>query len=161
MTGPFSGPALRQSFARTRVSLEIAVHELADPVVITAQGSQIGRGEPPADTARVFRIVDVIAYRTFESARDHRAGARFERTCRQRVTDDSHPLQLLADLYTVKAVRGKLAGLRSAWIGDGNNMARSWIEAARLLGLELALAVLRVSILPKKRSRSPRVRARR
>src|SRR6185436_16312951 len=56
------------------------------------------------------------------------------------LTDDAHPLQLLADLYTVRRVRGKLAGLRYAWVGDGNNMARSWIEAARLLGLDLVLA---------------------
>jgi ornithine carbamoyltransferase len=118
------------------------VHELGGyPVVITAQGSQIGRGEPEADTARVLsRIVDIIAYRTFESARLVELARASRVPVVNALTDEAHPLQLLADLYTVKRVRGKLAGLRYAWIGDGNNMARSWIEAARLLGLELLLA---------------------
>jgi ornithine carbamoyltransferase len=142
MAGRSAALLFDKASTRTRVSLEIAVHELGGyPVVITAQGSQIGRGEPPADTARVLsRIVDLIAYRTFESARIIELARASTVPVVNALTDESHPLQLLADLYTVKAVRGKLSGLRYAWIGDGNNMARSWIEAARLLGLELVLA---------------------
>jgi ornithine carbamoyltransferase len=142
MTGRSAALLFDKASTRTRVSLEVAVHELGGhPVVITAQGSQIGRGEPAADTARVLsRIVDVIAYRTFESARLVELARASSVPVVNALTDESHPLQLLADLYTVNAVRGKLSGLRYAWIGDGNNMARSWIEAARLLGLELALA---------------------
>lgn len=127
---------------RTRVSLEVGAFELGGhPIVITAQGSQIGRGEPPADTARVLeRFVSLITYRTFATE----ALVEIARTAKVPVinalTDDAHPLQLLADLYTVRRVRGRLSGLRYAWIGDGNNMARSWIEAATLLGLELVLA---------------------
>jgi ornithine carbamoyltransferase len=142
MAGRSAALLFDKASTRTRVSLEIAVHELGGyPVVITAQGSQIGRGEPEADTARVLsRIVDVIAYRTFESARLVELARASRVPVVNALTDDAHPLQLLADLYTVRRVRGKLGGLRYAWIGDGNNMARSWIEAARLLGLELTLA---------------------
>ena len=127
---------------RTRVSLEIAIYELGGhPVVLTSQGSQLARGEPIADTARVLeRMVDVIALRTFATSRLHELARVAKVPVINALTDDTHPLQLLADLYTVHAVRGKLAGLRYAWIGDGNNMARSWIESARLLGLELVLA---------------------
>jgi ornithine carbamoyltransferase len=142
MSGRSAALLFDKASTRTRVSLEVAVHELGGyPVVITAQGSQIGRGEPAADTARVLsRIVDVIAYRTFESARLIELARASQVPVVNALTDEAHPLQLLADLYTVKAVRGRLSGLRYAWIGDGNNMARSWIEAARLLGLELVLA---------------------
>jgi ornithine carbamoyltransferase len=131
-----------KSSTRTRVSLEVAVHELGGhAIVITAQGSHIDRGEPAADTARVLsRMVDVITYRTFESARLLELARASRVPVINALTDEAHPLQLLADLYTVRSVRGKLAGLRYAWVGDGNNMARSWIEAARLLGLELTLA---------------------
>jgi ornithine carbamoyltransferase len=127
---------------RTRVSLEIAVVELGGhPVVITAQGSQIGRGEPPADTARVLaRLVDIITYRTFESSRLIEMARASRVPVVNALTDEAHPLQLLADLYTVRQQRTKLSGLRYAWVGDGNNMARSWIEAAKLLGFELVIA---------------------
>jgi ornithine carbamoyltransferase len=142
MEGRSAALLFDKASTRTRVSLEIAVYELGGhPVVITAQGSQIGRGEPPADTARVLaRVVDVIAYRTFETARLLEVARASSVPVVNALTDESHPLQLLADLYTVRTVRGKLDGLRYAWIGDGNNMARSWIEAARLLRLELVLA---------------------
>lgn len=127
---------------RTRVSLEVAVFELGGhPIVITAQGSQIGRGEPPADTARVLdRYVSLIAYRTFATETLSEIAKTATIPVINALTDDAHPLQLLADLYTVRRVRGRLSGLRYAWIGDGNNMARSWIEAAGLLGLDLVLA---------------------
>jgi ornithine carbamoyltransferase len=127
---------------RTRVSLELAVHELGGhAMVISGDTSQIGRGEPPADTARVLaRLVDVITYRTFASTRLEEMARASRVPVINALTDQTHPLQLLADLYTVEAVRGTLSGLRYAWIGDGNNMASSWIEAARLLQLELALA---------------------
>jgi ornithine carbamoyltransferase len=127
---------------RTRVSLEIAVVELGGhPVVITAAGSQIGRGEPPADTARVLaRLVDIITYRTFASSRLVEMARASRVPVVNALTDEAHPLQLLADLYTVRRQKNKLTGLKYAWVGDGNNMARSWIEAASLLGFELVIA---------------------
>jgi ornithine carbamoyltransferase len=127
---------------RTRVSLEVAVVELGGhPLVITAQGSQMARGEPIEDTARVMsRYVHAITYRTFATDRIVGLAKHATVPVLNALTDDAHPLQLLADLYTVRRARGKLRGLKYVWIGDGNNMARSWIEAARLLGLELCVA---------------------
>ncbi len=127
---------------RTRVSLEVAVAELGGhPLVITAQGSQMARGEPIEDTARVMsRYVHAITYRTFATERIVALAKHATIPVLNALTDDSHPLQLLADLQTVRRHKGKLQGLRYMWVGDGNNMSRSWIEAAKLLGLELWLA---------------------
>ncbi len=127
---------------RTRISLEVAVGELGGtPLVLTKEGSQLGRGEPIEDTARVLsRMVHAITYRTFSDA-GLRQLARFSSApVLNALTDGGHPMQLLADLQTVRREFGKLQGLRYCWIGDGNNMANSWIEAAGLLGLELRLA---------------------
>jgi ornithine carbamoyltransferase len=127
---------------RTRLSLEIAVAELGGhPVVLTAAGSQMARGEPIADTARVLtRMVHAITFRTFSDARLRELAAHSTVPVLNSLTDTGHPMQLLADLQTVRRARGRLDGLRYAWVGDGNNMANSWLEAAGLLGLELALA---------------------
>jgi ornithine carbamoyltransferase len=127
---------------RTRVSLEVAVRELGGhPLVITAQGSQMGRGEPIEDTARVLSgYVHAVTYRTFETARIVALAKHASVPVLNALTDDAHPMQLVADLYAVRQARGAVRGLRYAWVGDGNNMARSWVEAARLLGFELALA---------------------
>jgi ornithine carbamoyltransferase len=142
LAGRSAALVFEKASTRTRVSLEVAVHELGGwPVVLTSQGSQIARGEPLADTARVLeRMVDVITYRTFERERLLELARTAKVPVVNALTDDAHPLQLLADLYTVRAVRGRLSGLRYVWVGDGNNMARSWIEAARLLGFDLVLA---------------------
>jgi len=142
MLGKSAALLFDKASTRTRVSLELAVVELGGhPVVIHAQGSQLARGEPPGDTARVLsRMVDVITYRTFGAERLLEMARASAVPVVNALTDETHPLQLLADLYTVHQVRGQLAGLRYAWIGDGNNMARSWIEAAALLGFELTLA---------------------
>ena len=142
---------------RTRVSLEIAVVELGGhPVVITAQGSQMGRGEPPADTARVLsRYVDVITYRTFESSRLIELARAVERAGRSTRSPTTPTLcSCSPDLYTVRSNRGKPRRPRYAWVGDGNNMARSWIEAARLLGFELAIACPQGFEPPPRRSRA-------
>ena len=127
---------------RTRVSLEIAVHELGGhPLLMTSQDSQLARGESLADTVRVLdRMVDVITFRTFGRDRLLELAKAAKVPVINALTDDAHPLQLLADLYTVRTVKGRRSGLTYAWVGDGNNMARSWIEAARLLRLKLVLA---------------------
>jgi ornithine carbamoyltransferase len=143
---PLAGKSIALIFekasTRTRISLEVACAELgAHPLVITSAGSQLGRGEPIADTARVLsRMVHAITLRTFGEARLLEMAAHSTVPVLNALTDASHPMQILADLMTVRRVRGKLEGLRYAWIGDGNNMAASWIEAAGLLGLELVLA---------------------
>lgn len=143
---PLAGKSVALVFekasTRTRLSLEVAVAELGGhPVVITSQGSQLGRGEPLKDTARVLtRMVHAITLRTSDESRILEVMEYSTVPVLNALTDQSHPMQLLADLQTVRAHFGKLEGLTYAWIGDGNNMASSWIEAAGLLGLHLRLA---------------------
>ncbi len=127
---------------RTRVSFEVGVFELGGhAVVMNAQGSQIARGEPIADTARVLSgYCHAIMLRTFGQERVAQM-ARYARVpVMNGLTDQHHPCQIASDLFTVMERRGRIDGLRYAWIGDGNNMAASWIEAAGLFGLDLVLA---------------------
>ena len=156
LAGRSAALVFEKASTRTRVSLELAVHELGGyPLVLTSQGSQMARGEPIADTARVLdRMVDVITFRTSGRDRLLEMAKAVKVPVINALTDDDHPLQLLADLYTVRTVRGRLSGLRYVWIGDGNNMARSWIEAARLLGLDLVLACPAGYEPPSRESRS-------
>jgi ornithine carbamoyltransferase len=165
---PLAGKSVALVFekasTRTRVSLEIAVSELGGhPVVLTNQGSQMGRGEPIADTARVLsRMVHAITFRTSGEERLAEMVAHSSVPVLNALTDEGHPMQLLADLMTVRQAKGRLEGLKYAWIGDGNNMAASWIEAAGLLGLELTLACPRgyepnPKVLATARSRGARI----
>jgi ornithine carbamoyltransferase len=142
LLGKSVGLVFEKASTRTRVSLEVAVAELGGhPLVITSAGSQLGRGEPIADTARVLcRMVHAITYRTGPEANLREMAQHSSAPVLNALSDEGHPMQLLADLQTVRRVRGRLNGLRYAWIGDGNNMANSWIEAAGLLGLDLTLA---------------------
>src|SRR5690606_15799456 len=127
---------------RTRLSLEVAVSELGGhPVVLTSSGSQMGRGEPLRDTARVLsRMVHAITFRTADESRFLEMAEYSSVPVLNALTDQSHPMQLCADLMTVRERFGRLEGLTYCWLGDGNNMAQSWIEAAGILGLSLRLA---------------------
>lgn len=127
---------------RTRLSLEVAVVELGGhPVVMTSAASQLGRGEPLRDTARVLsRMVHAITFRTADESRIKELMQYSSVPVLNALTDQGHPMQLLADLQTVRRAKGRLEGLSYAWLGDGNNMANSWIEAAGLLKLRLRLA---------------------
>jgi ornithine carbamoyltransferase len=127
---------------RTRVSFEVGACELgAHPVILQAMGSQIGRGEPIQDTARVLAgYCHAIVLRTYGQERAV-AMARYARVpVINGLTDQHHPCQIASDLFTVMERKGRIEGLRYAWIGDGNNMAASWIEAAGLFGLDLVVA---------------------
>lgn len=143
---PLAGKSVALVFekasTRTRLSLEVAVVELGGhPVVLSTEGSQLGRGEPIADTARVLsRMVHAITIRTFEHARLLELARASRVPVLNALTDQSHPMQLLADLQVVRRVKSRLEDLSYAWIGDGNNMANSWLEAAGLLRLQLTLA---------------------
>ena len=127
---------------RTRVSFEVAAYELGgNSVVLQSEGSQLARGEPAEDTARVLSAYcHAIVVRTFGQDRV----AAFARAATVPVinglSDQHHPCQLATDLHTVRQHFGKLTDLRYAWIGDGNNMAQSWLEAAGMFGLDLVLA---------------------
>jgi ornithine carbamoyltransferase len=127
---------------RTRISLEVAVSELGGhPLVLTRSGSQMDRGEPLEDTARVLsRMVHAITLRTFSEASLRKLAEYSSVPVLNALTDSGHPMQILADLQTVRAEFGTLDGLKYVWVGDGNNMANSWIEAAGLLDLELVVA---------------------
>jgi len=127
---------------RTRVSFEVGVYELGGhAVVILAQGSQIARGEPIEDTARVLaRYCHAIVLRTYGQDRVAALAKWAQVPVINGLSDQHHPCQVASDLFTVRERFGAIGGLRYAWIGDGNNVAASWIEAAGLFGLDLALA---------------------
>ena len=143
---PLAGQTLALIFAksstRTRVSFEVGARQLgADALFLSSRDIQLGRGEPIKDTARVLsRYVDGIMIRTF-AQRDVEELAEFaDVPVINGLTDLLHPCQLLADLLTIQEEFGSLVDRVVAWIGDGNNMANSWIEAAGLFGFELRLA---------------------
>ena len=143
---PLAGHATALLFdkpsTRTRLSLEVATFELGGhPIIVTPDSSQMGRGEPTEDTARVLgRMVSAVTYRTNTTARFLAMAQACVVPVLNALTDDAHPMQVLADLLTVKQARGSLSGLRIAWVGDASNVARSWIEAAGLLKLDMVLA---------------------
>ena len=127
---------------RTRVSFEVGVFELGGhAVVLSSQGSQIARGEPIEDTARVLSgYCHAIVLRTFGQERVAALARAASVPVINGLSDQHHPCQVATDLFTVREHFGRIAGLRYAWIGDGNNMAASWIEAAGMFGLDLVLA---------------------
>lgn len=129
---------------RTRVSFEVGIAQLgAHPVILDAQSSQLGRGEPIKDTARVLsRMCDAIVYRTFGDERLREMAAFASVPVVNSLSDGGHPVQVLCDVLTCEEAIGKsIAGERVAWVGDGSsNMARSWIEAAKLFGFTFVIA---------------------
>src|SRR5690349_4324132 len=143
---PLAGRTLGMIFAksstRTRVSFEVGAYQLGGHALFpSARDIQLGRGEPIKDTARVLsRYLDGIMIRTFDHA-DVEELARYASVpVINGLTDLLHPCQVLADLLTVRESLGGWEGKTVAWVGDGNNMANSWINAAGSLGFELRLA---------------------
>ena len=135
---------LEKASTRTRVSFEVGIGQLgAQPVILTTIGSQLGRGEPIRDTARVLsRYCDAIAYRTSATSRLHEMARASSVPVINALSDDGHPVQVLCDVLTIEEQLGKpIRGMRIAWVGDGSsNMARSFIEAAVLFDFHLAIA---------------------
>lgn len=131
-----------KSSTRTRVSFEVGVHQLgAHPLFISSATSQMGRGEPVRDTARVMaRYCDGVMIRTYGQEIVEEFARYSSVPVINGLTDLFHPCQIMADLFTVMEHKGKYDGLKFAWVGDGNNMANTWIEAAAILGFDLALA---------------------
>ncbi|MBI4510734.1 MAG: ornithine carbamoyltransferase [Deltaproteobacteria bacterium] len=142
LPGKMLGMIFEKPSTRTRVSFEVATVELGGHAVYLApEGSQIGRGEPISDTARVLGgYCHGIVIRTFAQARAEELARWAPVPVINGLTDHSHPCQVIADLFTTYELLGDLQSPRYAWIGDGNNMAHSWIEAAAILGLDLVLA---------------------
>jgi ornithine carbamoyltransferase len=143
---PLAGKSLAMIFmkssTRTRVSFEVGTFQLGGHALfLSPRDVQLGRGEPIADTARVLsRYVDGIMIRTFSHAEVEELAREAGIPVINGLTDLLHPCQVLADILTVRQQLGGIEGKKVAWIGDGNNMANSWINAAYVLGFELALA---------------------
>ena len=127
---------------RTRVSFQVAAYELGGQTVeMSLATSQIGRGEPISDTARILSAYcHAIVVRTFGQDRIAEYAKWATVPVINGLSDQHHPCQVATDLFTVREHFGAIDGLRYAWIGDGNNMANSWLEAAGMFGLDLALA---------------------
>ncbi len=144
---PLAGQSLGMIFAksstRTRVSFEVGASELgAAPLFLSKQDIQLGRGEPISDTARALsRYVHGIMIRTFEQSDLEELATYGSVPVINGLTDRFHPCQVLADLMTVRENLGAdLSGVSVAWVGDGNNMAHSWLNAAARFGFRLRLA---------------------
>lgn len=127
---------------RTRISFEAGVARMGGhPIILTVAGSQIARGEPLKDTARILAgYCDCIVMRTFGHDRITEMADYADIPVINALTDLLHPCQVLSDCFTLAQRFGNLAGRKIAWIGDGNNMANSWINAAAAFNFELVLA---------------------
>jgi ornithine carbamoyltransferase len=141
LAGKTVAVVLEKASTRTRVACEVAINELGGhPLILSTAGSQLGRGEPVEDTARVLgRMCHAIIYRTFGDDRLQRMAAASGLPVINALTDREHPCQIIADLLTVRERLGTI-DVRYAWIGDGNNMAVSWLHAAAAFKLTLTLA---------------------
>jgi ornithine carbamoyltransferase len=127
---------------RTRVSFEVAVHELGGyPLPLSSADLQLGRGETIEDTGRVLsRYVHAIVLRTFAQETLERLARAATVPVVNALSDHAHPCQVIADMQTVRERKGRLAGLRLAYLGDGNNVAHSLLEAGALLGMHVVVA---------------------
>jgi len=145
---PLAGPKtvaviFDKSSTRTRISFAVGISELGGvPLVIDAQTSQLGRGEPIADTARVLdRQVEAIVWRTSGQSRIEEMAAASSVPVINALTDEFHPCQILADLQTVRQHKGWTSGLKLVYLGDGaNNMAHSYLLGAATAGMRVRVA---------------------
>ncbi|MGM0984066.1 MAG: ornithine carbamoyltransferase [Pseudomonadota bacterium] len=142
---PFANRTLAMIFekssTRTRVSFETAMAQFGGHALfLSPRDTQLGRGEPIADTARVLaEMVDAVMIRTFSHASLEEYAAASAVPVINALTDDYHPCQLLADVMTWTELRGSVKGRTAVWIGDGNNMCHSWINAARQFDFQLRI----------------------
>ena len=120
---------------RTRVSFEAGMYQLGGSVVhLTTGDSQLGRSEPIDDSAKVIsRMTDLVMIRTFEQSKIELFAANSRVPVINGLTNEFHPCQILADIFTFIEHRGSITGKTVAWVGDGNNMANTWLQAAELL----------------------------
>ncbi|WP_455375691.1 ornithine carbamoyltransferase [Kaarinaea lacus] len=136
------GMVFEKSSTRTRVSFEAGMAQFGGHAIfLSPRDTQLGRGEPVEDTARVLsRMVDIIMIRTFEHEKLERFAANSQVPVINALTDLHHPCQLLADMQTFVELKGDASGKTITWIGDGNNMCHSYIHAAQLLNFNLHIA---------------------
>ncbi|MBF0231023.1 MAG: ornithine carbamoyltransferase [Desulfamplus sp.] len=142
LIGKSIGLIFDKKSTRTRVSFETAMIQLGGtPIYIRSTDTQISRNEPVEDTARVLsRYIDALVMRTF----DHKLVQQFAKASTipviNALTDYSHPCQILSDIMTIIEFKGSYEGKKIVWIGDGNNVANSWVNAASVLDLNLVIA---------------------
>ncbi len=142
LTGKTLGLIFDKKSTRTRVAFETAMIQLGGhPIYMSTQDTQISRNEPAKDTARVLsRYIDCLAMRTF----DHSLVEEFAKNSTipviNALTDSFHPCQILSDIMTIIEHKGDYKNIKIAWVGDGNNVVNSWINAASVLGLDLMVA---------------------
>jgi len=142
LRGKVLAMVFEKSSTRTRVSFETGMFQLGGTALfLSPRDTQLGRGEPVEDSARVLsRMVDGIMLRTFEHEKLELFAEYSQVPVINALTDLYHPCQLLADVQTWVEHRGSVQGRSAAWIGDGNNMCHSWINAARLFDFQLRIA---------------------
>ena len=124
---------------RTRVSFEAGMYQMGGSVVhLTTDGSQLGRAEPIEDSAKVIsRMVDLVMIRTYEQTKIERFAEHSRVPVINGLTNEFHPCQILADIFTYIEHRGDIRGKTIAWVGDGNNMANTWLQASEILGFNV------------------------
>ena len=127
---------------RTRVSFEAGMYQLGGSVVhLTTGDTQLGRAEPIEDSAKVIsRMVDLVMIRTYGQDKIERFAAHSRVPVINGLTNEFHPCQILADIFTYIEHRGSIEGKTVAWVGDGNNMANTWLQAAELIGFKVHLS---------------------
>ncbi|WP_018861663.1 MULTISPECIES: ornithine carbamoyltransferase [unclassified Thioalkalivibrio] len=142
LRGKTLGMIFEKSSTRTRVSFEVGMQQLGgNALFLSPRDTQLGRGEPIEDTARVLsRMIDCVMIRTYEHEKIELFAQHSSVPVINGLTDREHPAQLLADLQTYLEHRGDIRGKRVAWIGDGNNMCHSYMYAAHLLDFQLVAA---------------------
>ena len=143
---------------RTRVSFEAGMYQMGGSVVhLTTGDSQLGRAEPIEDSARVIsRMVDIVMIRTYEQTKIERFAAHSRVPVINGLTNEYHPCQILADIFTYIEHRGPIQGKTVAWVGDGNNMAATWLQAAAILGFHLRVSTPRGYEVNEKMAAGPR-----
>jgi len=142
LAGKTLGMIFDKASTRTRVSFETGMFQLGGHAIfLHSSTSQLGRGEPVEDSARVLSsMVDIITIRTFSHPMVEQFAQASSVPVINALTDHTHPCQILADIMTFEEHRNNINGKTVAWIGDGNNMAHSWINGAALFGYQLRLA---------------------
>ena len=157
---PFHGKVLLMIFekasTRTRVSFESGFYQLGGNVInLTSQGSQLGRSESIEDTSCVVsRMVDLVMIRTFGQDRLEAFAKHSRVPVINGLTDEYHPVQIMTDIMTFMELRGSIQGKTVCWVGDANNMSYSWLQAAKILGFHVNLAIpegydLDLSLIPE------------
>ena len=142
LSGKTLGMIFEKSSTRTRISFEVGIYQLGGMALfLSSRDTQLGRGEDIPDTARVMsRYLDAVVIRTYSQQLVEEFARYATIPVINGLTDREHPCQIVSDLFTVKEKKGGFAGLKVAYVGDGNNVANSWIDAAARLPFQISLA---------------------